>query len=141
MGKDRIKMTATSSVCPSTAQWMNHSTLKGLQSKLKAAGSGAMAALQSQSTQGHGGLMMAGDSSEEDGANINSASGRRRNTCVDLNLPVDKIYGATQNSAGELFYLVKWKNCSGSELVHSRLMEDRQPRAVLDFFRSHCRFN
>lgn len=129
IGKDRIKLTASTS----PPQWMTHSAVKGqLHSKQKSS------QLDHQSPMNSQGLINGDTSDEESAINL---GGRRRTTCVDLNLPVEKIYGATQNSAGELFYLVKWKNCSGTELVHSGLMEDRQPRAVLDFFRSHCRFN
>lgn len=57
-----------------------------------------------------------------------------------MNYPVEHIFGATENSNGELMYLVKWKGFNGAELVNGQALEKKQPQIVLNFFRSNFKF-
>lgn len=59
---------------------------------------------------------------------------------LEMNYPVEHIYGATENSLGELMYLVKWKGFNGAELVNGEKLEKKQPQVVLNFFRSNFKF-
>ncbi|KAL5283962.1 HP1C family protein [Megaselia abdita] len=56
----------------------------------------------------------------------------------DRELPIDKIVGAATHPSGEVMYLVKWQFCDEFDMVSGKLVKEKSPEALLDFFQAKC---
>lgn len=56
----------------------------------------------------------------------------------DRELPVDKIIGATVHPTGDVMYLVKWQFCDEFDMVSGKLVREKSPEALLNFFQERC---
>lgn len=73
------------------------------------------------------------------------ARGRKKNKIEEVDKPrgfdrgleFENIVGSHSSATGELYFLVKWKNCTELDLMTSQELNERIPQSMIKYYETH----